>query len=881
MFRLACRLLAASVLLASSWIAEAQEDPFAALFGDEAGLDAGTDDRPGEDDVRFIGLRLGGLKLTTTLTAYERTEGLCIVASELFTALDAPLTLEGGQASGWFLAPERTIDIDFASKSARLGSDAQVSLEARTFETPDGWCLTESSLSDILPIDFAYDPGALVVRMEPREPLPLEARLEREALRTRLDPSAGKAVPDYPEVENPYRWLSWPTADIRLDLRAGSDGMRTDGNIELAGDFLLATARLRSARNADGSTGMRLSFERVFEPAASGLHPRQIRFGDVSGLAQPLISSGETGRGVMVTNRPAHVAGVFDTTDIRGALPSGWEAELHRDGQLLAFVTEPDAQGEYAFETVEIRPGYNRYTVKLFGPYGEIETREVKFFAGREMRPENEVQYEFAILQEGISVDGKTTGVTPHVAAASLSYGLSRSLSARLDARLSEGGAHATTLSLTGALADTHGVLRLGRPAEDGMIVEAGAVHLFSNRSSLRGHYTWQGSDRSGADIGPAQSLQIEYDTVLPVTRWGLPLKARSDWRQLADGGQVLGASALVSSTWRGWRWNHATLLEHARDGTGASANRAGGSLALSRRFKGLRLRSALAYELGPQLDVSSLDIAVQKRLDNGSFMQASVSRDLVANRSRFATSFSRDFGRFSLSANGGIDDSGDWSAGLRLSTALFFDRTRSGYRSAPPGLSRTGALRATVFDDIDGDGALGAADRPMEGASFIIDQSVRREETGQGGEVVVSSIDNHRPVNVEVSLGSLDDPFLQPVTPGVKLTLRPGQVVDVAMPLSLTGEVDGTVELFKDKLAVPVAGVTVEALTSDGRVVARAPSEYDGYFYLDGLPMGELELRIAPDALEGMDGEAPAAAISLTRDAPAAFAVSLQIIRN
>jgi len=791
------------------------------------------------------------------------------------------VTMDDDRASGWFLAPERTIQIDFSGQTVRLGNGAAFSLEARTFATPDGWCLTGSALSDILPIDFAYDPGALTLRMEPRETLPLEARLEREALRARLDATAGRSRPDYPEIDNPYRWLSWPTADISLDLRAGPDGVRTDGNLELAGDVLLATARLRSVRNPDGGAGMRLSFERMFEPAASGLEPRQLRFGDVSGLAQPIISRGETGRGVMVTNRPAYVADVFDMTDIRGALPAGWEAELHRDGQLLAFVKEPDSQGEYVFENVEIRPGYNRYSVKLFGPFGEVETREVKFFSGREMRPENEVQYELAIVQEGVSLDGEDTGETRGVAAASVSYGISRNLSARLDARLAEDGAHAGAVSLTGAHADTHGVVRLGRPEEGGTVVEAGAVHLFEDRSSLRGEYTWYNAREGAPATGPVQSLQLEYDTMLPVTRWGLPLKAGADWRQFADGGQVLGASARVSSAWKGVRWSHTALFEHVRDGAGTTTDRAGGSLAMSRRFSGFRLRSGLAYDVAPRPELARLDMAVQKRLDSRSFLQASVSRDMQAGQSQLAASFSRDFGRFSLSANGGIDDRGAWTAGLRLSTALFFDRAKSGYRPAPPGLSRTGALRAQVFDDMDGDGAMGDADRPIGGASFIIDQSLRGEETGTGGEVVISSIEPHRPVNVELSLGSLDDPFLQPVRAGVAVTLRPGQVVDLPVPLSLTGEADGTVELLKGDLAVPVAGVAVEAVNADGHVVGRTRSEYDGYFYLDGLPMGQVGLRIAPDALDGMEGDAPGRTITLTRDAPYVSGTRLQLVEN
>ncbi|MEM9739366.1 MAG: hypothetical protein AAF829_05815 [Pseudomonadota bacterium] len=864
--------------------ARAQDDPFALLFGDA--VDAGSEDRPGEDDVRFVGVRLGDLRLKNTLTSYQRAEGLCVIAADMFALLEASVDVTVSEATGWFLSPEQTLLIDLESATAMMGGSESLDLSGQIFATSDGWCMTSAAWSRILPIDFAYDPASLTLHLQPRQLLPIEARLEREALRSLLKPEQGPVRPDYRQVKRPYRWMSWPTADITLDV-SGQKDAETDlqGSVELAGDLLFATARMRTAENDQGDLGLRLSFERVLDPGDSRVQPKQIRFGDVVGPGHPLIGKPETGRGVTITNRPAYLVDIFDTTDIRGPLPEGWEAELHREGLLVAFVESPNSQGEYVFPEVEIRPGYNRFTVKLFGPFGEEQARAVKIFAGQEMHPENEVQYEFALIEEGITLDGQSTGIHRPAASASLNYGLSRRLTVQLDAKATALGEAAATTSLAGAYGDTHGVVRLAGSNFGGPAAEVGLVHLFQDRSSLDVRYEWNGGlaplSARQEIAPPRQTLRLDYDTMLPVIRHGLPTRARMAWQEALDGSNRLNVGLQAGSSHHGWRWSQTAFLERIWGMESPSSNSFRGGLSLARTLSGVRIRGGLDYEAVPKASLRSAEISAQRRLRDGGFGQLSLNRDMQTGRTQMAAAYSRDFGRFALSATGGIDDTGRWSAGLRLAASLFFDPRKGRYQSALPGLTRTGAVRANVFDDLDGDGVYSSGDRAVEGASFIVDQSVRKEESGADGGVTLGSMDPHRTINLELSLGSLDDPFLQPVEPGLAVTLRPGQVLDINVPLTLSGEADGTLVLLKGENEVPVAGVLVQAISAAGNVVGEALTEYDGYVYLDGLPMGQLEIRVSPEALGSVEGRSEAIPIMLTRDEPSAFGVRLAIANH
>ncbi|MEM1087447.1 MAG: carboxypeptidase-like regulatory domain-containing protein [Pseudomonadota bacterium] len=871
---------AATALLACLPLsAQAQSDPFALLFGEEEGIDAGDSDQAGADDIRFVGMRVSGLKLKAQLTAYQREEGLCIVAKDIVKTLNAPITIEDGVATGWYMRPEEQLTLSFIDETLRPHGMPSISISGYVFDTPDGWCALPEVWSSIFPAEITYDPGTLTLNMEPFETLPFIARLEREALRERLEAREKSDGPNYRQIENPYTWVSFPTADIAVDIKASSEGELTvDGSFELAGDIFMTTAHIRSARTRDGDRTFRASFDRVFNPPSDSLLPRQLQFGDVSGLFQPLIRRSNGGRGLRITNAPAYLTDVFDMTEIRGPLREGWEAELHRDGQLIAFTTTPDAQGDYVFSEVEILPGHNRFTVKLFSPFGETEEREVILYAGRDMLPENEIRYDLALLEEGIALAGDTLGEPQGASGAvTLSYGLSRQASVQLDLAASEADGPSGAASMYLARGNTNGVLRLGIAGADEPAFESGVAHLFEEGSSVNVRYTFRPDGMRFDDT--RHDLRADYNTSLPIGRWGLPFRARGEWQRTSSGADLLSLSGRISGNIQGWRWTHNSGFAHQSSDNGPARSDLNGEFAASRRYAGMRIRAGARYKVLPSAEIQSLDLALQRRMNRGSFAQLNTSYDVSTGGSFLGGTYGGQVGPLTLSANGRLDGSGSWTAGLRLSTALFYDDTRKRYRTATSGLTRSGAVQLNVYDDLDGDGTFSNGDVPMTGTSFIVEQSIRAEETDQSGSVVMSGISSHRPVNVELSLGSLDDPFLQPLEPGIGVTVRPGQVISADVPLTMSGDAEATVILIRGDARMPVAGVVVEAVNAAGRVIGSAMTEYDGYVYLDGLPVGDLTLRVSEDALKAAGGKADSVNITLTRDEPSAFGAQIEIL--
>ena len=67
------------------------------------------------------------------------------------------------------------------------------------------------------------------------------------------------------------------------------------------------------------------------------LHATHFGFGDVEGFDSGLTGSFAAGRGAVITNRPLAARAAFDRTRFEGDLPTGWEAEIYRNGELLGF----------------------------------------------------------------------------------------------------------------------------------------------------------------------------------------------------------------------------------------------------------------------------------------------------------------------------------------------------------------------------------------------------------------------------------------------------------------------------------------------------------------------------------------------------------------
>ena len=179
--------------------------------------------------------------------------------------------------------------------------------------------------------------------------------------------------------------------------------------------------------------------------------------------------------------------------------------------------------------------------------------------------------------------------------------------------------------------------------------------------------------------------------------------------------------------------------------------------------------------------------------------------------------------------------------------------------------LAQRGQAAIAVYLDEDGDGRRSANEQALEGVGVTAGRGGASDPTDADGHAFVEGLQPYEKVLISVDESTLPDPFLMPRGKGVVITPRPGVPAVVELAVAPTGEVEG---LLNGPEGTPLAGAKLELVDGRGAVVARAMSEYDGFFLFDRVSYGRYRLQLAADTQAAL-GVAPdlAAVVELGPD--------------
>jgi hypothetical protein len=297
-------------------------------------------------------------------------------------------------------------------------------------------------------------------------------------------------------------------------------------------------------------------------------------------------------------------------------------------------------------------------------------------------------------------------------------------------------------------------------------------------------------------------------------------------------------------------RWQASAVLGLVRQGRAGWQGNAG--LGISAGWGRVRLRGGLDAVLaqGWRLGGASFSAA-------HSTARTAVNLDLAwqaaTRRLGGGVSINRRLGAFGLSAGVARGNDG-WRIGLGLAIGLWRGGDR--WRTAPAGLARSGAVMADMFIDEDGDGQRDANEAGVAGGRFIVGNALRSETTNANGQVLLAGLPAGPGVDVETQLASLPDFTLRPARAGDRLSLRPGEVRTLPIPLRPTGSIEAQVLLVAGDSRTPRSGVPVILRDGEGREVARNVTDFEGFVLFDGLVLG-------PWTVEADGQSSPALALS------------------
>ena len=831
---------------------------------------AGDGWSPNEDDSWLFDMRSGQYRVGDGVRGYQTPQGICVDLGDVVLALDLAVRVDKKlrRATGWVFDERRSLAIDRDAGEVRAGSQS-FRLTATTIrDTPAGWCVELASLNEWLGVPLAADLSNAVLRIDSKDKLPFQLAAERRARAASIRPQAAFDLASLPQAARPYQAWAMPSVDVVASAGVVSDkrgGSYVQGRYEIfaAGEVAGQSFDARLSSDNEGvPDSLRMRLYRT-DPQGRLLGPLRAThygLGDVSLLSTGIVAASAPGRGAVLTNRPIERPDAFDKTTFRGDLPGGWDAELYRNGQLLAF-TSPNGDGRYEFVDVPLQYGANRFEIVLYGPQGQIrrEIRQVQ--VGMDSIPPQQTWYWAGFAQENADLIefgnqrrgafrrgwrgtmGLERGLDTRTSAAAYFHSLMienvRYNYGEVALRRSIGP---TLLEVGGSYADNGGLA-----ARASWLAAFGETYIRAD--AMRG---WGGfvSDRLINNINGISSVSIDQSVKLG--RTVLPLHFDVRHVERWSGVDSLEASARASASFRALTFTGQLDWSRTKVPVGPDPpDNLSASLLANARIGRVRVRGEARFALSGANADSCMTLIGEWAGRGDAEWRTELGYDRGLDRARAGLGYTRRFNKLQLTGFGEVASDGSVAASLALAFS-FGPKSNGGWRVSSEKLASRGQVVAEVWMDENGDGVrqpgeTALPDVPLTAGNAFVDAA-----TDRAGFGAIDGLEPFRPVMIGIDAGSLPDPYVQPALPGVVVTPRPGVATRVLLPMAAAGEIEGV--LRRDG-GNPVEGLSVELVDAEGRLRATTITEFDGYFLFEGVAYGRYTVR---------PGKASAAALRL-----------------
>lgn len=821
----------------------------------------GTAWAPDPDEQFILDVQIHQLRLGDPVRAYNTPEGTCVVLGDFLTALDVPVRVDLGQrkATGWAFRENHKITIDYAALRASYGTNkAEPILPGTIRETPEGWCVQTLALARWFGIGVKPMTAGSVLLLQSDEKLPVELAMERQARAARTH-RASFDLNSLPQIHIPYRMWRTPAIDVIVSggiAYSASDGTRIDreASVYAAGEIAHMSYDAQISTNDKGKPSL-VRF-RAFRSDPNGhllgpLHATHVGVGDVEGFDSPLTGVVAAGRGAVLTNRPLTARTAFDRTRLEGDLPTGWEAEIYRNGELLGFA-KSDSSERYVFDNVELLYGENRIRVVLYGPQGQVRERMETLNVGKDDVPTGKTWYWIGANQPGrdlIMLEHPPEGDLPKSeAAVSVEHGL--------DSRTSVGVLARAMLLADKRLTFVEGTVRrsvgpaqieLGgaRESNGGTAAHAQLLGKFAG-VYVNAEVLLANDFHLRADPIPQNSREgrLSLDAPLQLGRAIIPAHGEVHYAEQRDGTRMLDAAARLSASFD--RFNLGTAINYQRNYAPTGTSPPGElwvSVLGSGHVGSIRVRTDTEFEVSPTARFKSAELSAYWAGSAHADWEGDLVYDGLQHRARARITHILRFDAFALSLSGEAASDGALAFGFNLNFSLDLHH---GLTLSRRPLAEGGMVHATVFRDLNDNGILDPGE-PLEKGALITTGARQGERRTDGhGSVTVGGLTPYMPIPVGIDATSLDDPMLTPKTPLQLVVPRPGVSADVLIPLVGGGDVEGA--LMKSG-ELGFEGVDLELVAKSGNVVATSRTDFDGFFLFERVAYGVYTIRVSPSS--------------------------------
>lgn len=831
-------------------------------------------ERP-EDDLLVLSLNIGKTRILDALLAYEdlKTEKYYLPFSDFIEALNFPIDVNNrkGEASGWFLSEDRKFNLDLSNGVATI-EGLKYELSNNNIEYhEDGIYVSLETLEEWFPLTLDIDYSQLALIVKSLEPLPIEIQMAREQKHKAIKDQKRAPLKEYPIEDHPAPFLSLPFIDVTAQM--GYEHADTVTPATSAGTTVLASGIIASQdfkmsindnTRSTSPPEIRATLSRQ-DPQRNllGIGLSEYEFGDVNTTSLPLIARGQAGRGISFSNFPINSSSSVQSGQIRlrGNLPIGYQVDVSRNGQLLGFLEEPDDNGEYIFD-LDVLPGLNIFELVFYGSHGQKEIKEERIYVPANAISKGSFHFKGDIIQGNTNLfdnrqggndedNGKYRGTIEaeygldgvsslYVAGANVTqdgkrsrYGLLRYSRSFRDIRT----------DLTYAKSISHGQAAGIRLQSIYKGLSWQVEHEYFNEfvSEQTENYGMQGQIKHATTVKLSGATPFIKNIPFSFNLDRLVNKAgdiRSHYRiRLTENISKLRVTEELES-----------YIENNKD-TETNFN-----LQLSSRLSKVNLRSNFNYEIQPDRALTNLGLQADWKVNKKSVVRIGFRRSGADNPVNTASlGLNYDFDYFKLGLNNSYNNNNEFRTFLNLSFGLAYDPSKSNVFMTKERLSQSALILPEVFYDKNNNNIFDDQDEWMENVRFEGNGIDKTVSTNEDGKLRLVGINPYKRVGIKLNESTLPDPYMRSKTEPSDLILRPSQVVKKNFPVILVGEVDSEIVMAKYGLEKPAQSIHLEIKDKNGNIVESAKSEYDGFVWVQNIPMGNYTASLNAEQISSL----------------------------
>ena len=826
-----------------------------------------------EKDLLLFSLDLDQLTLTETLTAYGDPSDPLLPVGELARLLDLDLDVfpADRRITGTLGEARQTLTIDFNRRVARVGGTDVALTAVDVGFTHNDIYIRASVLQHILPVRFDVSPEALEIRLTALQKLPIQERLERIAKLRGLGQNVGPDDEPALRIPSPYELFTPPSFDVAIEGGRDTRTLQSYSgryDVRFAGDLLYTNLQGYFGSDDRGRlNSARFLFERRSSEGALPLGATRISGGDVFTPALTIGARSVGGRGVSFSTAPLEEASVFNTIDLRGELPIGYDVELYINDVLRSGQRTP-VQGRYEFLNVPLVRGINVIRIVTYGPRGErSEVVRIINVGGGQLR-KHATEFEFGAVEQGRTliepqpvsgVDVTAGGATGLRVVASGAYGLTDGLTLVGGAAVYPVvGAEHRNMATVGIRTSLVGLAIQG----DGAVDSTGGVGLAFGLagqpfgvSTVFRHAEYRGGflDETMSEFDPQNptvshtALTLDF-ALPPIGGKRIPLSLRALVDRLADGGSQWIGSARASVTLAG------TLLSTGLDYQRTTSAKAGKVERLSGNFVASKfldfkwqLRASADYDLMPQAILRALSLTADRSISHRVALRFGLGETFGNDGDTFAQAGSvlrLPIGELALSGDYSVRTR-QWSATVRVGFGSLFNPVTHHYVVTPPGPASGGSAVVQAFLDRDGDGKFGPGDEPIP--KVLFQGGDNQAVSDSRGQAVITGLGTAPTGSIQPDIKNIQETYVSTPASRIEFAPRPGRVIKIPFPIAPVGEVYARLMLQRPGEApVGLSAVQVRLMRA-GHDPIVGISEYDGSVVFSDIPLGTYRLELDP----------------------------------